>query len=470
LSRKEFDDFLEIVKSCADLPPEESDIVDALWGGDFEHLRYDAPEEFLINKMAPSRQPDEILIDRKALFSGRINLDQADLAAFNTRILEIGRTRATDPADWADLYCELDQVDLKLLDSILVTDRKSSSDREFIETLSEVLFLEDRRDSFLEILGHLSAYFRKLVERAALADAIRVMDTLLDLRDGLAGSSADRAEASGRTLDRIIDATDLKTVRDIARPERIAEPRWFFEFLTRLGPRFLPAGADTFEAVQVPAWREAGVEYLRMMIREHPAETAAQAQDRKPFLTKALISLFADKADKKAILVLISIARGENPEIRREAVRALGRLTDDLARKAVLGFLHDPDDRVRLTAAKAARLEVDLRILDQVLKETTAKDFLARSSDEKAVFFLALGRTDTAEAAAALGSILRRRSPFGRDRVREIRLLAVAGLAVMTRPEAVETLRNGAASSKRAIAEACAAALKRSEPGRGAAE
>jgi hypothetical protein len=40
----------------------------------------------------------------------------------------------------------------------------------------------------------------------------------------------------------------------------------------------------------------------------------------------------------------------------------------------------------------------------------------------------------------------------------------------MTRPEAVETLRNGAASSKRAIAEACAAALKRSEPGRGAAE
>jgi hypothetical protein len=461
LSRNELADFLEVVKANAELPSEESDIVDALWGGDFEHLRYEAPEEFLINKMAPAQQPEEIQIDRKALYSGRIDLDQTDLTSFNIRLLEIGRALAKNPAMGADFYTEFDQSDLKLMESMLASDRNSSSDRELIETLTEVLFLEDRRESFLEVLTFVSAYFGTLVERAALADAIRLMETLTELQAELTVSAPERAEAAGRTLRQIIEAVDPKIIRDIARPERISEPRWFFEFLLRFDLRLLRTGAETVEAVQDPAWRAAGVEYLRIMIRNHPAETAALAQDRKPVFTKTLISLLAERADKKANLLLLSIARGENPEIREEVVRALGLSTDDLARKAVLEFLHDPDDHVRLAAAKAARLEIDRRTLDQIIKETTAKDFLARSSDEKAAFFLALGRTDTVEAAAALSSILRRRSLFGRDRVREARLLAVAGLAAMTRPEALETLRNGAGSSKRAVAEACVEALKR---------
>jgi hypothetical protein len=104
------------------------------------------------------------------------------------------------------------------------------------------------------------------------------------------------------------------------------------------------------------------------------------------------------------------------------------------------------------------------------LKEATAKDFLARSPDEQAAFLLALGRTDTVEAAAALRSILRRRSLFGRSRVQEARVLAVAGLAVMTRPEAFETLRSGARSPKRTVATACAEALKQFNRLRGGAQ
>jgi hypothetical protein len=405
----------------------------------------------------------EISIDRKALYSGQINLDSTDLAAFNAGLLEVGRTVAKDPAEWADLYSAFDQGDLQILGSMLASDRSTSSDREFIETLSEILFLEERMDSFGEVLSVLSAYFRNLVKAAALEDAIRLLEALTDLRDELAAAAPERSEASGRTLEQVLDAIDPKSIREIAQPERIAEPRWFFEFILWFDLRLLRTGTETIEAVQDPGWRTAGIEYLRRMIRNHPDETAALAQDQKPVLTKTLISLLAERADKKAILLLISIARGGNSEIRTEAVQALGRLTDDLARKAVLEFLHDPGESVRLAAAKAARMEIDRRTLDQIVKETASKNFLARSADEQGVFFLALGRTDTVEAAAALRSILRRRSLFGRARIQEARVLAVAGLAVMTRPEAVGTLQHGARSSKRAVAEACAEALKRFE-------
>jgi len=162
LDRKELAEFLEIIKVNAELPTEESDIVDALWGGDFEHIRYEAPEDFLINKMSRAGE-GEITIDRKDLYSGQINLDSTDLAAFNAGLLEVGRTVAKDPSEWADLYSAFDQGDLQILGSMLASDRSTSSDREFIETLSEILFLEERMDSFGEVLSVLSAYFRNLV-------------------------------------------------------------------------------------------------------------------------------------------------------------------------------------------------------------------------------------------------------------------------------------------------------------------
>ena len=314
---------------------------------------------------------------------------------------------------------------------------------------------------FRQILTYMKTYLKILIKKADIGNALFLLNSISDLRKALLASSPARAEDLLQTIRLITQETDLDIIRDIARPERIEDPRPLFEFLVWFGPRTLPTAIEACEAAVDPLWREACVEYLRVMVRDCLSETAAQIRNRKPELIQTLITLLGDRGDKKAILHLADLARSGNPEIRLEAVRTLGGLSHDLARKLTLEFLLDPDERIRIEAGQAARLESDENALARMIQIVSRKNFLARSSTERGAMLLALGRSNTGPAAKALETLVRKRRLLGGERLRETRLLAVSGLAVMNIPQAREALAAGVKVSNQAVATACAQALKR---------
>jgi hypothetical protein len=316
-------------------------------------------------------------------------------------------------------------------------------------------------ESFLEILGHLKAYLKTLFKRADLGNAVLLLNSITDLQKALRSSSPARSEALLEMIRDITRGVDLTVIAEIARPERIEDPRTLYEFLALMGPAVLKIGTDVFESTSEPAWREAGIEYLRVMVRDYPTETFATAQNRKPELTKTLINLLGERDDKKSVLQLATFAKSVNSEIRLEAVRTLGTLSHDLARKIILDYLNDPDERIRVEAARAARLESDEKNLAQMLQLVSSKAFLARSSAERGTLLLAVGRSNTVEAAEVLKALVRKKRLFGGERLQETRLLAVAGLASMKIPEAREALIAGSQVSNQAVATACAQALRK---------
>ncbi|MBN1939170.1 MAG: HEAT repeat domain-containing protein [Candidatus Aminicenantes bacterium] len=463
LTREELYDFLEITANFAERPTGESDLIEELWERDFEFIRYDAAEGFLEAKVAAGLEgrPLELQVDRNQLFSGRIRLDTEDQAAANARSQEVSRTLSKDAAGLANFFETFDRTDQSSLESMVTAEHDVSSDKEFIETVFEVLYLEDRQDKFVEILGYLESYLQQLFKRADLGNAVLLLNSMSDLQKALRSSSPVRSEALLKTIREITLEADIGVIREIARPERVDDPRTLYEFLAWLGPRMLPIGTDVFESSSESSWHEAGVEYLRIMIRDHPAETVAMAQSRKPDLTKTLIALLGEQDDKKAVLQLANFAKSEHSEIRLEAVRTLGTLSHDIARKLILEYLNDPDERVRIEAGRAARLDTDERALAQVLQIIQGKAFLARSSIERGTLLLAVGRSNTAEAAEALKNLVRKRRLFGRERLQETRLLAVAGLAAMKIPAAREALQAGSQVGNQAVATACAQALRK---------
>ena len=56
LDRPEVFDFLELIKTEAQKPAEDSDIVAALWERDFSNIQYYAPDEFLENRILAERR------------------------------------------------------------------------------------------------------------------------------------------------------------------------------------------------------------------------------------------------------------------------------------------------------------------------------------------------------------------------------------------------------------------------------
>ncbi|HNT31010.1 MAG TPA: hypothetical protein PK207_05215 [Candidatus Aminicenantes bacterium] len=462
LTREELFDFLAITADYAERA-EEGDIIEDLWERDFEFIRYDAADGFLEARVAAGtvHRPKELQIDREHLFSGRIQLDAEDKAAAHARSVEISRTNPLDGSVLAEFFRSIDGGERSNLESLVSAEHEVSVDKEFIATVFEVLYLEDRLDSFRQILTYMKTYLKILIKKADIGNALFLLNSISDLRKALLASSPARAEDLLQTIRLITQETDLDIIRDIARPERIEDPRPLFEFLVWFGPRTLPTAIEACEAAVDPLWREACVEYLRIMVRDCLSETAAQIRNRKPELIQTLITLLGDRGDKKAILHLADLARSGNPEIRLEAVRTLGGLSHDLARKLTLEFLLDPDERIRIEAGQAARLESDENALARMIQIVSRKNFLARSSTERGAMLLALGRSNTGPAAKALETLVRKRRLLGGERLRETRLLAVSGLAVMNIPQAREALAAGVKVSNQAVATACAQALKR---------
>ncbi|HPN16516.1 MAG TPA: HEAT repeat domain-containing protein, partial [Candidatus Aminicenantes bacterium] len=451
LTREELFDFLAITADYAERA-EEGDIIEDLWERDFEFIRYDAADGFLEARVAAGtvHRPKELQIDREHLFSGRIQLDAEDKAAAHARSVEISRTNPLDGSVLAEFFRSIDGGERSNLESLVSAEHEVSVDKEFIATVFEVLYLEDRLDSFRQILTYMKTYLKILIKKADIGNALFLLNSISDLRKALLASSPARAEDLLQTIRLITQETDLDIIRDIARPERIEDPRPLFEFLVWFGPRTLPTAIEACEAAVDPLWREACVEYLRVMVRDCLSETAAQIRNRKPELIQTLITLLGDRGDKKAILHLADLARSGNPEIRLEAVRTLGGLSHDLARKLTLEFLLDPDERIRIEAGQAARLESDENALARMIQIVSRKNFLARSSTERGAMLLALGRSNTGPAAKALETLVRKRRLLGGERLRETRLLAVSGLAVMNIPQAREALAAGVKVSNQA--------------------
>jgi hypothetical protein len=79
LQKAELEGFLEAIRAVSQLPPEEGDIVNALWEKDFTNIRYFAPDDFLAAKIGVGRPRLQPEVDVDSLNQGRVELTPEDL-------------------------------------------------------------------------------------------------------------------------------------------------------------------------------------------------------------------------------------------------------------------------------------------------------------------------------------------------------------------------------------------------------
>lgn len=460
IAEKELEEFLNIVLEASLLPTEESDIAMALWERDFENIEYVVPDDFLETKIPIlTKNAFDFSVDPAVLYGGRIELAPDDMEDIYKRSLVIAAKERKEDLDYAHLITSFDDRDRRKIDSLLALERAVPLEREFVETIYEMVSIEDRPDAYSGLLGFVENYLDELVQKGRFLHAERLLRNLDELLAGFLLSAPPKVQPLSRLLVRLRENLPLGALAEQFAQGRMDDIGAFFRFLERIGPRTLPLGADLFDSIRDGEARSEAYAFMKFLGLRFPDILINQARESRPFLSKGIIHLLVDSNDLKVLPSLARFRTFKDPSIRLEAARGLGRIDNSLADKLLLQYLEDEDEAVRIAAVEGLHPRPDPAFLRPILEIVEARNFGDKSGEEKAAWLSFLGRTRTEAARGLLERLLTRTSKVSPARTKDTRLAAVRGLEIMATVEAVEVLKKGTAEAD-AVGAACRAAVE----------
>lgn len=468
LEKEELRGFLETIKKVALLPPEEGDIVNALWERDFGNIRHLAPDDFLETKIGVGKRPLDIKVDRSELHSGQIALTPEDLEEVRAKILalekpEEGDKEKTGLASQAEMnvpFIASDEKEMREIESLLLSNRRISADEEYLNLVVEIIYLEDRTEQLPGIADVLKKYNQETIQKNDFVRASLLLRSLHEIKDIFAKKDKKKAELVDGVIKELSLESVLALLKQSLDPNSVPDPEALFSYLRMIGTKAAPIVADLFEKSKDPDFREKALDHLKHIGQTDAGALIGLTQESKPVLTKEIISFLSRSEDKRVIPFLANFQGYKNKSIKLEAIQTLGKIKDEAANKILLGFISDTDAEVRTAAAEKLKSSREKQLLDHILSVVSAKAFKKKSIKEKRAFFDFLGRSRSEEACVHLWNILKKSSFFQSPKRKETCFCAVRALEIMATPTAKDILEKGALRRRGKIREACLQALK----------
>ncbi len=460
IDKTELYQFLEVVRQASLLPLDESDVVVSIWEKDLANIRIFAPDDYLLAKIDVfTRQPFDVFIDPKKLFSGQIELSTEDLKDIQSKSVSLGLMELEDKKDYAQLVTMLEDKDIHQIETMLSGSRQIPPEKEFLDMIFELLYLEDRLEEFALVLGFLDRHNRDLIRDGKFTHAAQFLGQMQELKDIISEQNPAKAQELEKFLKGVQEARTVALIRECIERKNIDSVPSFFNYLRFLGVKSIPLAAELLEESQPEDWRRAALAYLEDIAPDSIETLASQLQDGKPALSRSIISLLGQSQDRRVLTYLAPLVTYTNKDIRLAAIAILGSFQDPLAQKILSGFLQAEDEDIRTAAADRLGKVSDRIILRRVIRMVTGRRFHDKSSREKIAVMGILGRSATPEGVEALRKTMGKSGFFGKARQDDTRLCAVSVLETMRTPEALEVLRKGVKSSNKKVSEACRRAL-----------
>lgn len=464
IDKTELREFLEVIRHNSLLPLDESDVVLSIWEKDLANIRILAPDEYLLAKIDVfSRQTFDFFIDRNKLFGGKISLSADDLTEIQSKRLSLGLMEVEEKKDYSEMVTSLEDHDVSRVESMVAASRGIPPEQEFLDMIFELLCIEDRIEQFSPIVGFLDRHHLDLLQQSKFIHAAQFFKQIRELKNIFSVSHSAKAAELQKLVDSIQGGKIIALIRQAVERKDIDSLPSFFEYLSFLGARSIPVASELLEETHEEELRRAALAYLEKAGAEHIEVLADQLQDGKPGLSKEIISLLGRSRNKKILTHLAVLQAYENKDIKLTAIEALGSFSDALAARILLAFLQDKDEDVRISAADHLQWSGDAKILQRVIRMTSARRFHGQSTKEKTAILKYLARTGTPEALKTLRKAMRKSGLFSTPRRENTRLCAVLALEAMGTPEAVEVLRAGLERYGGQVGEACRQALERIE-------
>jgi len=468
LQKSELDGFLEVIREVSQLPPEEGDIVNAMWELDFPNVRHVAPDDFLETKIGLGRRVLRPELDVSSLSQGRIELAPEDLEEIRKSVLTLEKSKAGEGAVAAPAFLEdIDKTLAKTSDremveieALLAANRQLSQDEEYLSLILEIIYLEDRPEQFPAIADILEQYHQDALQKREFRRAAKLLRALSEIKELYATKNKLKSDLIESVISLVTRQSQLVDLREALDPNSISDSKGLFDYLLFFGSRSTGLVADIYEHATSQEYRRKALEILKEIGKTDIHKLMALVQESRPELSQEIIRLLSENADVRIVNFLANIVAYKNPQVKLAAIQALGRIQDEAANKVLLGFLADANEEVRLGALDNMKKVADRQVLGRIIEAIKDKDFAKKSGREKKALFGVLSRSDSEEACSFLAEILGKVPFLPNPKHTELCLYSIGALEKMELASSREVLKLGAKRRHHKIRSACLAAIK----------
>jgi hypothetical protein len=489
LDRPEIFEFLEIIRRESFRPPDEADIVNALWEREFGSIQYFAPDDFLESRVIKEREEwaqqmhivesdsivlstIEVKIDPEKLRSGRVDLDPADEAppAAESSTTEIREAEPAQPSEGtpgagaALRKSALDEKEIDRVEIMIRANRELPPHQEYIDLLIEILFLEDNLPMFHSTAEVVGQHFMDMIQRGEYSQAMMLIDRVRLLRAHFdqAGERVKSARLS-EFLNLNQDPRILEMLRVQILEKEVADPDALMDFIKMIGPSIHRFLAEVYEKIEDLGFRRRLLAFFRESAAEDFRTVISLVNEHRPVLTREIVAILVELNNKKAIPFFANFLNFGKRELKLDAIEALGTFEDETANKILLEFMKDPDPDVRTRAALRVHYLGDLARIKQMILLAKSREFRKKNGLEQKAIYTFLSRSQTDEACEFLRSVLLTPSLFS-IRITHLRQLAIGALAEMGTEGARQALERGCRVFSPRIRAGCRKVLESEAP------
>lgn len=151
--------------------------------------------------------------------------------------------------------------------------------------------------------------------------------------------------------------------------------------------------------------------------------------DQRWYVVRNMVTILGGVASPEALRALGRLAADPDNRVRREAVRAVARVTVPGAEEILLAFLGDSDASVRLMAVSTAPAHRSPQVHEALVRMFRSLRGRGADWNLKAATLQAIGRMALPEALPVLEGVVRKRPFFGRRRWEALQVTATQALA-----------------------------------------
>ncbi len=425
------DEFLKFVLIALSDPTRTEDILAQLWKAGFENIEYIVVEGFSVGE----KDEEEVAVEVDKI----VGYLYSRLRSTSDDYLRFARVSSED----LEMKLEgVDQVRGAVVSGVTADDK-------LVKKLQQDL----KEDEEVRLFPKLSAAIFQVLEEAGFENEAAFEEVLLQLVDSMlmqedfatinalvvklrslernANLAAQGARLRKFLQTKMGEEQRLRRVGEILNTGKARNPAEVRSYLGVLEREAIPPLLEILETIEVQENRPLICDALAALGKNDADPFLRRLQSEKSQMVRDMIYII-DKCDfPDKMKYFGETLKNPNLAVRLEVLAILSRSKSEQCRRFIVSALSDSNPQMRIQAAKVLRNSAADKAAADLIGVVKSEEFDKREMPEKEAIFVALGSTEQPAALAYFGQLLIQKSLLRRGKIKEDKLLAVAGLSAM---------------------------------------